>query len=110
MKIVVVDTKQIVDWESFHNVFAQAFGFPSYYGRNLDGWIDCMTHLNDPTGSDTAIHVGAGEVVTLHLAHMSEFSKRCPDIHAALIDCSAFVNFRLIEQGNPPVLALAWSD
>jgi hypothetical protein len=110
MKIIVVDTSQIVDWESFHDVFATAFGFPSYYGRNLDAWIDCMTYLNDPAGSDTVIHAEAGQVLTLHLQHMSEFSRRCPDISAALVDCSAFVNYRLIEQGNPPTLALAWSD
>jgi hypothetical protein len=110
MQIVVVDTRRITDWNSFHDVFAEAFGFPSYYGRNMNAWIDCMTYLNDPQGSDTTIHAKQGEVVTLQVEHAGEFAKRFPELYAALIECSAFVNYRLVEQGHPPTLALAWRD
>jgi hypothetical protein len=35
-----------------------------------------------------------------------EFKKRCPDQYDALIQCSAFVNYRRVEIGEPLVLAL----
>jgi hypothetical protein len=41
--IVRIDTRLITDWASFHDVFARSFGFPDYYGRNMDAWNDCMT-------------------------------------------------------------------
>jgi RNAse (barnase) inhibitor barstar len=108
--IVRIKTQSITDWSSFHNVFAQTFGFPDYYGRNMDAWIDCMTYLNDPEGTDTAIQAKPGEVVVLHLEHVVDFRKRCPAIYDAIIECSAFVNYRQIETGNDPVLALSFFE
>jgi len=36
------NTRRITNWNTFHNVFAKDFDFPSYYGENMDAWIDCM--------------------------------------------------------------------
>lgn len=46
--IVRIDARRIVDLDSFHDVFAEAFGFFGGYGRNMDAWIDCMSSLDDP--------------------------------------------------------------
>jgi len=43
MPFVRVDATHIRDWDNFHDVFADAFGFPDFYGRNMDAWVDCMT-------------------------------------------------------------------
>ena len=40
---------QITDWETFHDTFAQALGFPGFYGRNMDAWIDCLTSADEKT-------------------------------------------------------------
>ena len=32
-----------------HDALAQAFGFPEYYGRNLDALHDCLTDLHEET-------------------------------------------------------------
>ena len=32
---VTIDCLAIRDWETFHDAFEQAFGFPGWYGRNL---------------------------------------------------------------------------
>jgi hypothetical protein len=106
--IVSVDARRITDWESFHRVFAEAFGFPAFYGRNLDAWIDCMTSLDAPEDGMTSVHAPPGGVVTLLLEHAGEFARRCPEQYDALVDCSAFVNLRRIEIGLPAVLALAF--
>ena len=108
--IVRIDTRLITDWASFHDVFARLFGFPDYYGRNMDAWNDCMTYLNDPEASDTAVKAKPGEVVVLHLEHMIDFKKRCPELYEAIVECSAFVNYRRIERGNDPVLALSFFE
>lgn len=99
MPTVVIDACRIHDWESFHDVFAEALHFPGYYGRNLDAWIDCMTDICGPE-----------EITVVELAHARDFAHRCPEIHAALIDSAAFVNWRLIHNGHGPAIALAWND
>jgi len=48
MTVVRVDCDRITDWESFHSVFADVFGFPNFYGRNMNAWIDCMSYLDEP--------------------------------------------------------------
>ncbi|WP_306016584.1 barstar family protein [Oceanicaulis sp. MMSF_3324] len=35
-------SNELRDWASFHEACAKKFGFPDYYGRNRDAWIDCM--------------------------------------------------------------------
>ena len=106
--IVRLDARRIADWDSFHAVFAEAFGFPGFYGRNLNAWIDCMTSLDAPEDGMTTIHAPPGGVVTLLLEHVDDFARRCPAQYDALIECSAFVNARRIGLGEAPVLALAF--
>lgn len=108
--IVRLDTRRITDWDSFHDVFAEAFGFPAFYGRNMDAWIDCLSSLDAPEDGMTTVHAPPGGVVTLWLEHVAEFARRCPELYDAIIECSAFVNFRLIEVGERAVLALAFHD
>ena len=52
MTVVRLDCDRITDWDSFHAVFAEVFGFPNFYGRNMNAWIDCMTYLDDPEWDD----------------------------------------------------------
>lgn len=106
--IVRIDTRRIVDWDSFHDVFKEAFGFPEFYGRNLNAWIDCLSYLDDSDAGMTGIHVRPGETVTLQLEDVMYFRQRCKELYDAIIECSAFVNWRRIEAGEPPVLLLAF--
>lgn len=46
--LVAIPADLIVGWESFHDVFAETLGFPAFYGRNMDAWIDCMTSADEP--------------------------------------------------------------
>ena len=106
--IVKVDTRRIMDWGTFHSVFAELFGFPDFYGRNMNAWIDCMTSLDAPADGMTSVHAPLGGVVVLHLDFVDEFSARCPEIFAAIVECAAFVNLRRTEMGEEPVLALSF--
>ncbi|MCB1019179.1 MAG: barstar family protein [Bryobacterales bacterium] len=107
-KVVEIDTERIVDWESFHDVFQWSLGFPDFYGRNLNAWIDCMTSLDVPADRLTTVHVSPGEVLVLRLSSGRELSSRHPDLYAAIVESSAFVNYRRLEVGESAVLALAF--
>jgi RNAse (barnase) inhibitor barstar len=102
MPIVDVAMAGITDWGTFHDTFAAALGFPDFYGRNMNAWIDCLTYEDDGM---TAFPVGPGEVLALQLQDCKDLRARCPAIYEALIDAIAFVNRRRIKQGERPILA-----
>jgi len=107
--IIVIPVAQITDWESFHKVFQQTLGFPNFYGHNMDAWIDCMTYIDAPGDALSDITVSPGEILVLRINHAQDFKTRCPEQYEALIECSAFVNFRRVEVGEAPVIALLLS-
>ncbi|WP_299399607.1 barstar family protein [Pelagibius sp.] len=107
--VVRIDGRRIVDRESFHDVFAEAFGFPDFYGRNMDAWIDCLSSLGSSDDGLTQIRAPEGGVVALQLDHADALSARCPEVFEDLVNCSAPVNLRLLERGRSPVLALAFA-
>jgi hypothetical protein len=104
--VIAIAADQIKDWDSFHSVFQMTLGFPDFYGRNRDAWIDCMTCIDDPGRRMTAITVAEGELVTLRIDDAPDFERRCPVQYRALIECTAAVNHRRVERGGKPVLTL----
>jgi len=109
-KEVAIDASEILDWPSFHSVFAKAFGFPNFYGRNMNAWIDCMTDLDEPGTGMTEVHTPPGGIVVVKILNAKGLSERCPEQFEALNRCSAFVNWRRREQGGSPLLALSYHE
>tara|TARA_R110002126_G_scaffold28337_1_gene94151 strand:- start:678 stop:1016 length:339 start_codon:yes stop_codon:yes gene_type:complete len=105
---VEIDGKKICTWPAFHDVFAAKLGFPSFYGRNMDAWIDCMTSLDDSADGMSTVHAPDGGVLVLSIQNVDHLIKRGRKIYDALIECSAFVNHRKMEVGERPVLALSF--
>jgi hypothetical protein len=103
--IVRIDGSQLTDWETFHDAFAAVLGFPAFYGRNMNAWIDCMTSLDSPEDGMTTIHGDAADPVVLHIANASSIPS---ELFYGLNECAAFVNWRRIEAGEPPILALSF--
>jgi Barstar (barnase inhibitor) len=108
MPVVEVPTQRIRDWDAFHDVFAEILGFPDFYGRNLNAWIDCVADADNPSSEMMSTGVEPGDVLTLQLGLVSEFAKRCPEQYAAIVECAAFVNWSRIETGNRPIVALSF--
>ncbi|WP_263414268.1 barstar family protein [Terriglobus aquaticus] len=96
----------IRDWSSFHSEFARVFGFPAFYGKNMNAWIDCMTSLDQPDDGMSTVHCAPGSVLTLQMINAGDFASRCPEQYEALVQCATFVNARRLELGEEPVLAL----
>jgi hypothetical protein len=42
------------------------------------------------------------------LEDVDDFAARCPEQYRAIVECSAFVNWRRVEGGDPPIIALAF--
>jgi RNAse (barnase) inhibitor barstar len=108
-KLVTIPTHLITDWGSFHDVFAVVLGFPSFYGRNMNAWIDCMTACDEPQEMMLTRAIDPGGLLTLQLDDAADFAARCPEQFKALIECTAFVNYRRVESGGKPVLSLLLS-
>jgi len=105
--VIEIPTSRIVDWDSFHDVWSEVLGFPDFYGRNLDAWIDCLTSV-DEDGGMTGLVVAAGDVLTLRLEEGKAFRDRCPNLYGAIIECAAFVNWRRLEVGERAIIAVAF--
>lgn len=103
-----IDGAGITDWASFHDQFAERLGFPGFYGRNMNAWIDCMSYLDDPSAGMSSVCLMPGEVLTLCISDATGLQIRCPEIFQELVDCTASVNDRRAEQGAIAVLALAF--
>jgi hypothetical protein len=100
-----LDGSQIRDWNSFHDISARELGFPAFYGRNLDAWIDCLTYLDDPDGM-SRFSLEPGEVLELELTSSKAMEQNAPDVLKALVETVGFVNKRYEERGKPPMLRL----
>lgn len=107
MKTVTIDGAAIKDEASFHDLFERVLGFPGFYGRNLDAWIDCMSYIDDEPAGMSSIHVAPGEVLVLAVENAGDFKKQSPAMWQAFLECAAFVNWRRVEQGDTALLAVS---
>lgn len=91
---VLIDTGRITDWKSFHDVFADAFGFPSYYGCNLDAFFDCLSCIDSPESGMTKIQWPPKGVVVIELSNPADLKVRCPGIYSGLVKTIGEINER----------------
>ena len=106
--ILPIDVGLISTWSDFHDLFARKLGFPTFYGRNMDAWIDCMTSLDAPNEGLSTVHVPTGSVLTLNIVNASHLKDVNADIWESLNECTACVNWRRNEVGKPSILALSY--
>ncbi len=107
-KYINIECDKITTWESFHDYFATKFGFPDFYGRNMNAWVDCMTSCDSPEDGLASIDLQLGEILVLQLKMVDLLIQKNQEIFEALIDSISFVNFRRIEVGEKPVLMLSY--
>ena len=105
---VALRADEIEDWEGFHAACQRALGFPAIYGRNMNAWIDCMSSLRAGDGM-VGVRLQPGEMLELEVVGVRLLRERVPDLVEALVDATAVVNRRLIEDGEAPVIALIFS-
>ena len=47
MKNITLDCEKLFKRKEAHLYLAELFGFPEYYGKNLDALYDCLTELGE---------------------------------------------------------------
>ena len=107
MATVRLNTEAITDWQTFHGACREAFGFPDFYGMNMNAWIDCLSYLDEGDGM-SRFQLAEGEKLHVEVPAVEVFNARLPQIFDALVECSAAVNRRYVESGKPPVLSLVF--
>ena len=105
MAEVTLETEQIYDWGTFHNQSAKAFGFPVFYGKNMNAWIDCLTYLPDGDGM-SQFTLAPSEKLFIRLTNFREFSKAQTEICLEFLDCIASINQRYIANEDIPRLVI----
>lgn len=106
MTFVRLDTSKIPDWASFHQVCQEAFGFPDYYGKNMNAWIDCMSSLDEE--GMTKFLLEKDEILQIEIINTEKFSSNFPEILGEVVECTAFVNQRYIKTDGKPKIALVF--
>ena len=97
LKSFKLDGESLISVDSFNDQFASTFGFPYYYGRNMNAWNDCM--------SDHCLGQG---MISLHIENVRIFREQAPQLFEALVDSSAFSNWRSTSEGGAPMIALSY--
>ncbi|MEN0020412.1 MAG: barstar family protein [Planctomycetota bacterium] len=104
--VIEIDGTKITDMESFHDEFARTFGFPDFYGRNMDAWIDCFNYVDSDDGM-RSLTIEPGEILTIHVRSFEAMNSASPQAVRALLECAAFVNHNSLESSGAPLLAIA---
>lgn len=97
---VTLDFNKITDWSSFHSACQEAMGFPDFYGRNMNAWIDCMSSIDAPDEGMSKVTVTPGDSLDIILLGTEAGYKHCPEVMRELLECAAFVNQRFIEANS----------
>lgn len=97
----------ITDWHSFHTLCQEQFGFPSFYGRNMNAWIDCMSDIDEGNGM-TGVPVQPGEKVVVEVIDAPDLLSRVPDVVVGLMEGAAVVNQRMIAAGKATRIVLVF--
>ena len=97
---VAIDFTKIKDLNSFHSAFQETMGFPAFYGRNMDAWIDCMSYIDDAGAGMSSVTVQADESLEIILFGIEAGLRTCPNVVHSFLECAAFVNRRFIESGS----------
>jgi len=100
IRTIELETKDVTDWKSFHATLKEALGFPDFYGRNGNAFIDCLTYDDDMM---SVVPPRAGGLLAIKLKDSVDFYARCPEQFEALVAWIAAVNDRRAESGTSPV-------
>ena len=105
MVTVQLDGRHMCDWSSFHTESQAKFGFPDFYGRNMDAWVDCLSGLRDADGMSSIV-LAPDETLHIEVLHSDVFCTKAPHILAVMEDCVEAINERYAEDGKNQALQL----
>jgi RNAse (barnase) inhibitor barstar len=105
MPTACLNAENIIDWNSFHTESQKAFGFPDFYGRNMDAWVDCLSYLRDDDAM-SSFRLKPDEMLHIELLNAEQLRQKAPDILEEIEFCVAAINERYEDYGEKPALDL----
>lgn len=107
--IIRIDARRLKNSAALHTTLSETFGFTAEYGKNLDALVDCLTSLDDPDAGMSQIQMFPGQMALLVLDHCAEIAGKPQEAQVrSLVDVVSFVNWRRLEEQEPPILAIAY--
>lgn len=100
---LVLNFSQVNDLESMHLLLKEKFGFPDFYGKNVNALIDCWTSLRYPEHEMTKVSLSPEEILELKIVSLPMDSFIV--LNHFLIAVQS-VNQRYLDRGSKPVLSL----
>ncbi|MGV8893273.1 MAG: barstar family protein [Burkholderiaceae bacterium] len=105
MPTVIMNGEAITNWDAFHDESQRVFGFPEFYGRNMNAWVDCMSYLRDDENM-SIFHLNPDEVLRIEVAHSAVLRAQAPEILDDLAFCIEAINDRYADYDEKPALEL----
>lgn len=99
MAVVRLLSRSIYDWSSFHQACKGAFGFPDFYGMNLNAFIDCLSYIDEGDGMSNII-LDSGEILLIEVLDSADFKTRLPEVFAGFVESIDFINRRYVQDGK----------
>lgn len=66
-----IDFENINSVNEFHIRMKMLFGFPDFYGKNFNAFIDCLSSLRLPEDGMTSIHIKNDECILLDIFNIN---------------------------------------
>jgi len=105
MATVRINGAVITDWDSFHTECQNAFGFPGFYGRTMDAWVDCLSYLRDDD-TMSVFRLKPDETLKIEVQDADLLRKHASDILEEMAFCIGGINERYEDYGEKPALEL----
>lgn len=86
-----IDFSHIFTLEALYDALNNTFGFPEFFGHNIDAAIDCLFSLPYPADGMTQVHLAENESLVIQAIN---FTNCQPDIQQALLVIISAVNMR----------------
>ena len=102
---VVLDGTKLTTWEEFHDECSTTFGFPGFYGRNRDAWIDCLTDID---GGLTRADLQTKEDLLISIENSSTWVTQAPAVVTEFVLLVQDVNIRFKETGLAKKVAVVF--
>lgn len=105
MPTVSMNGEAITSWDAFHDESQRVFGFPEFYGRNMNAWVDCLSYLRDDDGM-SKFRLKPDEVLRIEVRYAERMRAQAPEILDDLAFCIEAINERYADYGEKPALEL----
>lgn len=69
-----IDFSNVKTVDDFHTKMKELFGFPDFYGRNYNAFIDCLSSLRFPEDRMTTVHIVKSECILLMIYNINSIS------------------------------------